>query len=220
MSSDSPAGCCMICKDGRSQRQHRRPYWSSEGWAGSGSPAAPRYPTTMPLATGRSCNRTRATPLQHALRRRDCDSRVVTPPVGADAGLAAQVPHLELDVLVSHSLHIEPNGCARGAAVAAASGVGAGGAGAAWSKGADTRAKELTAGRGGSVTLTKPATASADARRHWQPREQHQEPTAAAGGIAAAGGTHLGLSAPPRRRAAGLQRMSMRQAARPVTPAQ
>lgn len=35
---------------------------------------------------------------------------IVTPPVGPDGGLAPQVPHLELDVLVRHRLHIEPNG--------------------------------------------------------------------------------------------------------------
>lgn len=39
---------------------------------------------------------------------------VVTPPVGPDAGLPAQVPHLELDVLVRYRLNIETNGCRRG----------------------------------------------------------------------------------------------------------
>ena len=36
---------------------------------------------------------------------------VVAAPVRPDAGLAPQVPHLELDVLVRHRLHIESNGC-------------------------------------------------------------------------------------------------------------
>lgn len=36
--------------------------------------------------------------------------RVVAPPVGPYAGLASQVPYLELDVLIGDSLHIEANG--------------------------------------------------------------------------------------------------------------
>jgi hypothetical protein len=36
---------------------------------------------------------------------------VVTPPVRPYAGLTAQVPHLELDVLVGHSLNVEPDRC-------------------------------------------------------------------------------------------------------------
>jgi len=36
---------------------------------------------------------------------------VVAAPVGPDAGLAPQVPHLKLDVFVRHRLHIESNGC-------------------------------------------------------------------------------------------------------------
>ena len=43
---------------------------------------------------------------------------VVAPPVGPDASLAAEVPHLELYVFVGHRLDIEADGCARGAACA------------------------------------------------------------------------------------------------------
>lgn len=35
---------------------------------------------------------------------------VVAPPVGPDAGLAAEVPHLELDVFIGHRLDIEADG--------------------------------------------------------------------------------------------------------------
>lgn len=36
---------------------------------------------------------------------------VVAAPVWPDAGLSTQVPDLELDILVRHSLHIETDGC-------------------------------------------------------------------------------------------------------------
>jgi len=35
---------------------------------------------------------------------------VIAPPVGPDRGLAAEVPHLELDVLVLHGFDVEPDG--------------------------------------------------------------------------------------------------------------
>lgn len=38
---------------------------------------------------------------------------VVTSPIGPDARLSAQVPHLKLYVLVRDRLHVEPDGCMR-----------------------------------------------------------------------------------------------------------
>lgn len=38
---------------------------------------------------------------------------VIAPPVWPDAGLAPQIPHLELDVFVGDSLHIETDCCTR-----------------------------------------------------------------------------------------------------------